>query len=351
MPTAKLFNPWKSCQSVLFCLVACQLFFSCLPKEQRQTEKTFLKGSSNIYKSKKNLSATVVGYCTPTLDAPFYVALEKSVRENVQRYGMKYLSTDGQGDINKQVQAVEDLLSKGINVLILNPLDPVALIPVVEKAKAQGVLVFILDSFIDDKAPYISSVVANNGLNGALLGKWVVDHVKKPELNVVIISGNQGNPVGREKRLGFIKGLADRELQTENHTTFKIVTQGWGGWTNNGGLKAMEDILVVHKDVNVLFAENDAMAIGALKAIKALDMEGKISIVGVDGQKQAYELIKAGRYSVTAQNSPDILGGNMVTIIARYLNGERDIKPVNYTRSVIIDSRNVNDYYNQQSLF
>jgi len=338
-------------KSLIYCFLICPLLFSCLPKEGKQTNSTLVKDSTPLYSSKKSLAETVVGYCTPTLDAPFYVALEKSVRENVLHYGMQYLSTDGEGDINKQVRAVEDLLSKGIKVLILNPLDPKALIPVVKKAKDQGVLVFILDSFIDDDAPYISSVVANNELNGELLGAWVANNIKKPLLRVALISGNQGNPVGREKRLGFIRGLADAQILHENSTNFKIVTQGWGGWTNNGGLKAMEDILVAHNDINVLFAENDAMAIGALKTIKEMGMDGKITVVGVDGQKEAYQLIKQGRYSVTAQNSPAVLGEHMVTIIARYLNDEQGIKQVNYTQSVIIDSDNVNQFYNPQSLF
>ena len=338
-------------KSFFYCIVFCLSLSSCLPKAERGQQLGVVKDSADRYVSEKDLSDVVVGYCTPTLDAPFYVALEKAVRENALAYGMQYLSTDGQGDINKQVLAVEDLLSKGIKVLILNPLDPKALIPVVEKARSMGIAVFILDSFIDDAAPYVSSVVADNELNGELLGEWVVNHLSADPLKIAIISGNQGNPVGREKRLGFVRGLADAQLHNDNHTDFEIITQGWGGWTNNGGLKAMEDILVAHKDVNVLFAENDAMAIGALKTIKEMGMEGKVSVVGVDGQKEAYQLIKSGRYRVTAQNSPDILGGNMVEIIARYLNGEKGIKQVNYTKSVVIDAGNVDQFYNPQSLF
>ena len=82
-----------------------------------------------------------------------------------------------------------------------------------------------------------------------------------------------------------------------------------------------------------------------------MGMEGKISVVGVDGQKEAYELIKAGRYNATAQNSPDILGESIVRVAVRYLNGEQDIKQVNYTKSVVIDAKNVNQFYNPQSLF
>lgn len=336
---------------IIYCFFICQLFFSCIPKDKRSPVTASANDSAGVYVSRKNLSKITVGYCTPTLDAPFYVALEQSVQKHVLHYGMQYLTTDGQGDINKQVLAVEDLLSKGIQVLILNPLDPKALIPIVKKAKEQGVLVFILDSFIDDDAPYISSVVANNELNGELLGEWVINNIQRPHLNIALISGNQGNPVGREKRLGFVRGLADAQLHNENKVNFSIITQGWGGWTNNGGLRAMEDILVAHKEINVLFAENDAMAIGALKTIKEMGLQQQIAVVGLDGQKEAYQLIKQGLYSVTAQNSPDILGENMVTVVARYLNGEQDIKQVNYTRSVIIDRQNVNQFYNPNSLF
>ncbi|AHF14281.1 substrate-binding domain-containing protein [Niabella soli] len=336
---------------IIYCFLFCQLFFSCIPKDQRTLATASVKDSAQAYVSRKDLSKITVGYCTPSLNAPFYVALEQAVRTNVLHYGMGYLSTDGQGDINKQVLAVEDLLAKGIKVLILNPLDPKALVPVVKKAKQQGVLVFIVDSFIDPDAPYISSVVANNELNGELLGEWVINNSKKPHLNIALISGNQGNPVGREKRLGFVRGLADAQLHNENRVDFTILTQGWGGWTNNGGLKAMEDILVAHKEVNILFAENDAMAIGALKTIKEMGLQQQIAVVGVDGQKEAYQLIKQGAYSVTAQNSPDILGGDMVRVVARYLNGEQGIKQVNYTRSVVIDRQNVDQFYNPNSLF
>jgi ribose transport system substrate-binding protein len=341
----------KNAMRIIYCFVICQLFFSCIPKEKNNLVKSAAGDGAGAYVSRKDLSAIIVGYCTPTLDAPFYVALEQSVREHVLHYGMQYLTTDGQGDINKQVLAVEDLLSKGIQVLILNPLDPKALVPIVKRAKEQGVLVFILDSFIDDDAPYVSSVVANNELNGELLGEWVVNNIKQPHLNIALISGNQGNPVGREKRLGFVRGLTDAQLHNENKADFTILTQGWGGWSNNGGLKAMEDILVAHKDINVLFAENDAMAIGALKTIKAMGLQQQIAVVGVDGQKEAYQLIKQGLYKVTAQNSPDILGENMVTIVARYLNGDQGIKQVNYTKSVLIDEQNVNQFYNPNSLF
>lgn len=319
----------------------------CLPKEEKKKQE--VDDKEQQYISKKDLSGIKVGYCTPTLDGPFYVALEEAVKRSVRTFGMQYLGTDGEGDINKQVRGVEDLLSKDIQVLVLNPLDPKALIPIVKQARDKGIDVFILDSTIEDAAPYTASVVANNQLNGEILGLWLADQ-KMHTPKIAIVSGNQGNPVGREKRLGFIRGLADGQLHKNAKTNFSIVAQGWGGWNNNGGLQAMEDILVAHPDINVLLAENDAMALGALKVIKQMDKEDQIRVLGFDGQKEAYEMIRDGRFAATAQNSPKILGETMIELIARHLNGE-EVNKVNYTPSVRITKSNVNRYYDADALF
>ena len=302
------------------------------------------------YVSAADLSHYKVGYCGPSMVAPYYVALETVVKQSVQHYGMQYFMADGQEDVGKQVAAIEDLLSKGIDVLILNPLDPKAVVPVVNRAAEKGVRIFIVDSMVDDAASYISSVVADNTMNGEKLGLWLADATRE-QLNIAIISGNQGNPVGREKRLGFVRGLVDGQLHKNAKTNFSIVAHGWGQWNNNGGLKAMEDILAAHPDVNVLLAENDAMAMGALKTIREMGKEKQITVLGFDGQKEAYELIQKGAFAATAQNSPKILGETVVEIAARYLNGEEGIEKIVYTPSVLISGENVQEFYDPNALF
>src|SRR5690606_23777632 len=104
---------------------------------------------------------------------------------------------------------------------------------------------------IDDAATYESSVVADNSLKGEKFELWLAEN-SSGKLQVAIISGNQGNPVGREKRLGFVRGLVDGQLHKQARTDFSIMSHGWGQWNNNGGLKAMDDILTAHPYVNVL---------------------------------------------------------------------------------------------------
>ena len=112
----------------------------------------------------------------------------------------------------------------------------------------------------------------------------------------------------------------------------------------------MEDILVAHPYVNVLLAENDAMALGAMKVIQQMDKTDQITVLGFDGQKEAYEMIKAGRFAATAQNSPKILGETMVELVVRYLNGE-ELNKVNHTPSVLITNQNVNKFHDPNALF
>lgn len=324
-------------------------FIGCLPKGSKLEAQENDKVSEAGYQSEKDLSSIKVGYCGPSMVAPYYVALEDVIKRRTQQYGMQYYTADGQEDVAKQVAAIEDLLSKGVQVLVLNPLDPKAVVPVVNRAVREGVLVFIVDSMVDEEASYTSSVVANNTMNGELLGLWLAER-KKEALKIAIISGNQGNPVGREKRLGFVRGLTDGQLHKNAKTQFDIVAHGWGGWNNNGGLKAMEDILAAHPYINVLVAENDAMALGALKVIKQMGKEKQITILGFDGQKEAYEMLKSGQFAATAQNSPKILGETIIEMVVRHLNDEK-IDKLNYTPSVLISKSNVHQFYDPNALF
>lgn len=320
-------------------------------KEKTKCPDGDTTASAKKVENKTDLTKIKIGYCTPSLNAPFYVVLSQYIKNYAEGFGMKFVSADGQDDIIKQITSVEDLIAAGVNVLIVNPLDHKALVPAVNAAVKSGVPVFIVDSAIDPSANYITSVQANNMGNGELLGEWIVNKMSRTKIKAAMISGSQGNPVGKEKRLGFIRGFCEMQLISNGNVDLTIVSQGWGNWTNNGGLKAMEDILVANPDINLLVAENDAMGIGALKAINEAGKAAGITVVGFDGQKEAYELIKEGKFGATALNSPGELARLVVETVVRYLNGERQIDKVIYTPAVIITKDNVDKYYDPKAIF
>jgi ribose transport system substrate-binding protein len=322
---------------------------ACQVRQESKDEAYMLRPSDTL-KSEADLSGITIGYSTPSLNAPFYAVLSQYINLYVEAYGMNFVMADGQDDIIKQITSMEDLISSGVDIMILNPLDHKALVPAVNTASGSGVPVFIVDSQIDEAADFITSVQASNEGNGWLIGEWAVNRLGPSDVRVALISGSQGNPVGQAKRLGFFEGFTETQLMTHGYSDLNILAQGWGNWTLLGGIEAMEDILTAHPDVNLLVAENDAMAMGALKAIEESGKADQILVVGYDGQKEAYELIMEGKYGATALNSPDELARLVVESVVRYLNGQR-LDKVIHTPAVVITRDNVEAYYNPDALF
>lgn len=307
-------------------------------------------GASVAAKPAKDVT---IGLSMYTLSAPYFAVQMKTVKKRAAELGVKQvIATDAHDDMNKQLADVEDLLSRNIDVLILNPKDPKGLIPATKAATRLGVPVIIIDSSIDSSADFVTTVQSNNMANGELVGEWLASRMKAQPIRMALLSGTQGNPVGKERRQGVFRGIIEQQLRDGNKAGFEIVTQGWGNWTHEGGLKAMEDILVAQPNANVLFCENDSMCLGAIKAVAEAGRKSQfVVIAAADGQKEAYEAIKRGEYGATGLNDPVEVGGAGVDIALKYLAGERNFPKIYYTKAAAITKTNVDRFYRADSEF
>jgi ribose transport system substrate-binding protein len=294
-----------------------------------------------------------IGLSMYTLAAPYFAAQTNAVKKKAAEMGVKaVISTEAHDDMNKQLADVEDLLSKNIDILILNPKDPKGLVPATKAATRAGIPVIVIDSSIDPSADFVTNVQSNNLANGELIGEWLASRMKGQPIRMALLSGTQGNPVGKERRQGVFRGIIEQQLRDSNKSGFDILTQGWGNWTHEGGLKAMEDILVARPDANVLLCENDSMCLGALKAITEAGRKGQILVVAAaDGQKEAYEAIRRGEYGATGLNDPALVAGTAVEIALGYLAGRRDFPKIYYTEAAAITKANVDKFYRANSDF
>ena len=309
----------------------------------------------------EDVSGMKLGVSMYTLGAPYFAAQEQTAEKVAEELGMDYASTNAQGDMNKQLSDVEDLLAQGIDLLILNPLDPQGLIPATMSAKEAGVPVVIMDSSIDESAYYVTTVQSNNLRNGELVGEEIADQMSGTPIRMALISGAKGNPVGKERRQGVFRGIIEQQLRSEGSAGFDIVTQGWGNWAHEGGLDAMEDILTAFPDINVLLTENDSMALGALEAIEATgkshanseagESDNILVVAAADGQKEALALIQEGEYFATGMNDPALVARTAVEVGVDYLQGERGFPNKTYTPAVAITAENVDEYYNPDAIF
>ncbi|WP_087490601.1 substrate-binding domain-containing protein [Tatumella citrea] len=293
-----------------------------------------------------------VGFANRTLNGAFFNGLTEYMKIHAKEHGYELITTDARGDLNKQISDVEDMLSQGINYLILNPQDPEAGLRITQMAKQKNVPVVVLDSDISLDAPVITRVQANNVKNNILIGEYAVDKFGDKPLNCVLISGNQGNLVGEARRDNFMRGVLEAQLRKYNHTQLTILSQGWGNWDQQGGLKAMEDMIVAQGDkINCVYSEMDDMALGAILSLRAANKLQNVSVFSHDGYKKGLEAIKRGDLQATASNNPDLLTNTALDVIKKYQAGQKDFPDYVYIPSILITKDNVDKYYKKDSIF
>lgn len=325
----------RSLSKVLVCTMILALLGACAGSAAAEVDTTKLK----------------IGLSMQTLGAPYFVVQNDSFIAYCQEKDITVYASDAQGDMTKQQADCEDLVARGIDVLVINPCDAQGVVAVTKAATEAGVAVFIMDNSASPDASYISMIQSNNLANGELVGNWLAEHFGSREILLGVLSGNQGNLLGVDRRIGVVKGVVETQLRLFNATNLKIVTQGWGGWSEEGGLNAAEDMIQAAPDMNCIVAENDSMALGAYTAVKNAGKENDILILAAaDGQKEALELIKEGKYGATGLNIPSYVAEKTLEIILKHLNGEAVPALVN-TEPACINASNVDQYYDPDSAF
>jgi ribose transport system substrate-binding protein len=294
-----------------------------------------------------------VGIAMYTLSAPYFAAQVAAAADEAKKDGCEVSQSDGQNDMGKQIADVEDMVAKGVNLLILNPRDPEGLVAAANAATKAGVKVVVMDSSINPKAHVVTQVRSSNDQNGFLVGEWLAKKMEGKPIKMILLSGSQGNEVGRDRRLGVFKGLLEGQLVNEGHAGFEVLGQGWGAWSTDGGLKAAEDQLQAHPDANVILGENDSMVLGAIKALEAANKKGVLVLAAADGQKEALELIKDGTYGATGLNDPALVARTAVDIGVKALKGElpADFPKLVLTKPDVITKENVDKYYRKDAVF
>lgn len=293
-----------------------------------------------------------VGFANRTLNGAFFNGLTEYMKIHAKERGYELITTDARGDLTKQISDVEDMLSQGVDYLVLNPQDPEAGMRIAKMAQSKNVPVVVLDSDISLDVPVITRVQANNMKNNILIGEYAVEKFGDKPMNCIVISGNQGNLVGEARRANFMRGVTEAQLRKYNHSQLSVLSQGWGNWDQQGGLKAMEDLIVSHGDkINCVYSEMDDMALGAVLSLKAANKLQNVSVFSHDGYKKGLEAVQRGDIQATASNNPDLLTNTVLDVIKKYHAGQKEFPDYVYIPSILITKDNVSKYYNKDSIF
>ncbi len=292
-----------------------------------------------------------VGFSNRTLNGPYFSALTEHIKTMGEAEGWTMITTDARADLNKQIADVEDMLARDLDYLILNPQDPAAGLRIVKQANAKKVPVIIIDSDLALGADVITRIAPDNARNNQLIGEYAASQFGDTPMKVALISGNQGNLVGQTRSMNFFRGVIDGQLRAAAKTNFTIVSQVWGGWDQQGGLKAMEDVMAAHPDTNAVYTENDDMALGAVHALKAAGKLADVKVYSYDGNKNAYKAIIDGEMQATGENNPKIMAEMAIDTIKKYDAGERQFTDYSLCPVLAVTKENAEKVYDPNSLF
>ena len=245
---------------------------------------------------------------------------------------MKVSVSDGRGDATTQANQVDDMIAKGIKVLILSPQDAAALAGVAKKAMAAGIKVIAADRQVDaDVSTYIGS---DNTEAGVVDGQAAVK-ILGGKGSVVELAGSLGASPTIARGKGFRTGIQGSQV--------KIIASQTANYDRAQGLKVMEDMLQKYGkgQIQGVFAHNDQMAFGAAQAIKEAGRGGEIKVFSIDGEIDALKDVKDGTFATTV-GYPLVVKESVIAA-AKLCAGE-SIDPRIKLDSTLIDSSNVATY-------
>lgn len=274
-------------------------------------------------------SAQSVGACliTKTETNPFFVKMKEGAQAAAAENGVELSSYSGKFDTDyeSQVAAIETCVANGAKGILITPAQSASVVPAVETARAAGVLVIALDTPLEPIEAADATFATDNFLAGQLIGKWAAatlgDEAANAKIAMLDLDVSQPT-VGVLRDQGFMDGfgidLADPNKWGDENDPRIVghdVTQG----SPEGGRKAMENLLAINPDINVVYAINEPAASGGWEAMKAMGANpDDVIVVGVDGGCPGVKDVEAGIIDATSQQYPLKMAALGIEAIAKF---------------------------------
>jgi ribose transport system substrate-binding protein len=283
-------------------------------------------------------AGAVIGFSQANGGDEWRVNQTNNVRDFCAEYnpGAEVVITDAQGDNNKQQSDVDDLLSRGAQVLLLTPNAADPLTPAAQRALDADVPVITLDREVS--IPVTQHIGADNKLIGRTAAEYVSQEILGGNGGTVIeIQGTQGSSATVDRHDEFVAWLE------ENDDSVEIVTSVDGDYSREQALTVMNDLLQRYGpgEVDVIYTHNDAMALGVVQALENADRLDEFKVVGIDGQNEAIEAIRDGKIVVTF--TYDNAGKEACETAQKLLAGE-SVDPTWVLPTHTIDASNVDEW-------
>jgi ABC-type sugar transport system substrate-binding protein len=260
----------------------------------------------------------VVGFSQVGAESGWRTANTKSIQSSFEDAGIELKFSDAQGKQENQIKAIRSYIQQQVDVIAFSPVVESGWDTVLKEAKDAGIPVVLTDRSVDsaDDSLYESFLGSDFILEGERAGDWVnTEFADADAVTVVELQGTTGAAPANDRAEGFRNKVTDPK--------FEIVASQTGDFTRAGGKQVMEAFLKAHPQIDLVYAHNDDMGLGAIEAIEAA---GKvpgtdIKIVTVDAVKDGMTALSEGKINFIVECSP-LLGDQLVEIAEKVAAGE-----------------------------
>ncbi|MEV5888430.1 substrate-binding domain-containing protein [Nonomuraea fuscirosea] len=253
-----------------------------------------------------------------TLNNPYFVQLRDGAQAQATKLGAELTVTDAQNDASQQVNQVQNFTSQNMKAVIINPVDSDAAAPAVKAAERVRIPVVAADRGVNG-AEVAQTVASDNVAGGKLAAQELAKQLGEKG-TVVVLQGTPGTSASRDRGQGFTEGIAA-------YPGIKIVAKQPADFDRTKGLDVMTNLIQSHPDVTGVFAENDEMALGAIKALGAKAGQ-QVKVIGFDGTPDGIAAVQAGTMAASVAQQPRLLGQEAVDAAVKLAKGETVEKTV-----------------------
>jgi simple sugar transport system substrate-binding protein len=260
----------------------------------------------------------VVGFSQIGAESAWRTANTESIKGEAEKRGIDLKFADAQQKQENQIKAIKGFIAQGVDVIAFAPVVETGWEPVLREAKAANIPVFVSDRRPDvPEDLYVTFIGADFIKEGEMAADWAVKEMNG-KANIAELTGTTGSAPANDRAKGFRNVIA-------KNPDMKIVFTQTGEFTRAKGKEVMEALLKSPqgKDINLLYAHNDDMALGAIQAIEEAGKKPgvDIKIVSIDGVKGAFEAMVAGKLNCTVECNP-LLGPFLFDAIDKFRKGE-----------------------------
>jgi ABC-type sugar transport system substrate-binding protein len=261
-----------------------------------------------------------MGFSQVGAESGWRTANTKSVQEAAAAAGIDLKFSDAQQKQENQIKAIRSYIAQKVDIIAFSPVVESGWDTVLKEAKDANIPVILTDHAVDsaDTSLYKTFLGSDFVVEGKKAGEWLVKEYegKNDPVNIVELQGTTGSAPANDRKSGFADVIkADPK--------FKIIASQTGEFTRAKGKEVMEAFLKANKDIDVLYAHNDDMGLGAIEAIEAAGKKPgvDIKIITVDAVKDGMTALAAGKINYIVECSP-LLGPQLMDLAQKVLKGE-----------------------------